>query len=354
MDKNSRKFLEELLLTPSPTGYERPIQRVVKKHMAPYADSIELDLHGNLIVALNPKAPRRIMLAGHCDQIGLMVKHISNDGFIYVMPLGGVDVGVLHGAAVTIHTDKKAINGVIGRKPIHAQTSEERDRSKNDINNIWIDIGAKNKKEAEKFVSIGDPVTFRLEFTDLMNGLIAGPALDDKAGLFVVMETLKLLKKSKLNVGLYAVSTVQEEVGLRGARTAAYSVDPEVGIAVDVTLSTDNPGQDNAKSVPCVLGKGPGISKGPNTNPVVGEMLVNTAKKFKIPYQLEPSSRPLGNDANAIQLSKGGVAAASIALPCRYLHTQAEVVSLNDLTNSARLLAEFIKSIGPKTDFRPH
>jgi putative aminopeptidase FrvX len=354
MDKNSRQFLEELLLTPSPTGFERDIQRVVKKHMSPFADSIELDLHGNLIVALNPTAPRRIMLAGHCDQIGFMVKHISNEGFIYIMPLGGVDVGVLHGARVSIHTENKVIEGVMGRKPIHAQSADERDRTKNDINNIWIDIGAKNKKEAEKLVNIGDPITFKLEFTDLMNGFISGPALDDKSGLFVVMETIKLLRKSKLNVGVYAVSTVQEEVGLRGAKTAAYSVDPEVGIAVDVTLSTDNPGQDNSKSVPCVLGKGPGISKGPNTNPVLGELLVKTAKKFKIPYQLEPSGRPLGNDANAIQLNKSGVAAASIALPCRYLHTQVEVVSLSDLTNSAKLLAEFIKSIVPKTDFRPH
>lgn len=354
MDKDSRKFLEELLLTPSPTGFEREIQRVVKKHMAPYADSIELDLHGNLIVALNPKAEKRVMLAGHCDQIGFMVKHINADGFIYVMALGGIDVGVMHGAQVTIHHEKKAVPGVVGRKPIHAQSGEERDRTKNDINNVWIDIGAKNKKEAEKMVSIGDPVTYKLEITELANGLLAAPALDDKSGLFVVMETLKLLSKAKLNVGLYSVSTVQEEVGLRGAKTAAYSVDPEVGIAVDVTLATDNPGSDAAKAVPCILGKGPGISKGPNTNPVVGEMLINTAKKNKIPYQLEPEGRPLGNDANAMQVSKGGVAAASVALPCRYLHTQVEVVNLSDLTNSAKLLAQFIKSIGPKTDFRPH
>lgn len=354
MDKSSRQFLNDLLLTPSPTGFEREIQRVVRKHMKPYADSIELDLHGNLIVAINPKASRRIMLAGHCDQIGFMVKHISNEGFIYVMALGGIDVGVMHGAQVTIHTAKKKIAGVVGRKPIHAQSGEERDKTKNDIEKVWIDIGAKNKKEAEKQVAIGDPVTYKLETTELSNNLLAAPALDDKSGLWVVMETLKILSKSKLNVGVYSVSTVQEEVGLRGAKTAAYSVDPEVGIAVDVTLATDNPGHDGTKTVPCVLGKGPGISKGPNTNPVVGEMLIEAAKKGKIPYQLEPAGRPLGNDANAMQLNKGGVATASVAIPCRYLHTQVEMVNLDDMTNSAKLLAQFIKSIGPRTDFRPH
>lgn len=353
MDKDARKFLDELLLTPSPTGFEHHIQRVVKKRMGKYADRIDHDLHGNLIACLNPGASRKVMLAGHCDQIGMMVKHISSDGYIYFSALGGVDTGVLLGTRVTIHTAKGEIPGVVGRKPIHQQAPEERNKPRTEIDKLWIDIGGKSRKEVEKRVGIGDPITFRLEVLDLTNDLICAPGLDDKVGLFVAMETLRLCAKEKLNVGLYAVSTVQEEVGLRGAHTAAFSIEPEVGIAIDVTHASDSPANENAKAVPCKLGAGPAITRGPNTNPVVEKMLVSAAKKAKLPYQPSPSSGLLGNDANAIQISRGGVATAAIGIPNRYMHTQIEICSLKDVENAAKLLARFIKEIGPKTDFRP-
>lgn len=353
MNPESKKFLFDLLTTPSPTGYEQKIQRVIRKRMAQHASKIESDLHGNLFVEINPTAKRKVMLAGHCDQIGLMVKHISKEGFLYLAALGGIDVGVLPGARVLVHAHSGPISGVIGRKPIHLQTAEERGKGASDIEKIWVDVGAKNKKEIEKKIEIGDPVTFELGVQELSNDLISSPGLDDKAGVFIVMEALRLCAKAKLSVGLVSVSTVQEEVGLRGARTAAFTVDPEVGIAVDVTHASDNPGQDNTKSVPCNLGAGPCVSRGPNTNPVVEKMLIASAKKFKIPYQIAPSAGILANDANAIQVSRGGVAAASIGVPNRYMHTQSEVCSLKDLENSAKLLAEFIKSINSKTDFRP-
>jgi endoglucanase len=321
--------------------------------MKRYADSIETDLHGNVIVALNPKAPRKVMLAGHCDQIGLMVRHITSDGYIYVSALGGIDVGVLHAARVTIHTEKGPVEGLVGRKPIHAQSAEERDKTKNDIDKIWIDIGAKNKKDAEKRVKIGDVATFHLSVVELGDGLISAPGLDDKVGLFVAMEVLRLCSKKKLNVGLYAVSTVQEEVGLRGAMTSAYGINPEVGIAIDVTPSSDNPGNENAKATPCKLGAGPTIVAGPNINPVVEKMLVASAKKTKSPYQISPTTRPLGNDANTIQVARAGVAAASIGIPNRYMHTQAEVCSYKDLELAIKILAHFVTSISSKTDFRP-
>ena len=189
---DSKDFLHKLLLTPSPTGAEQPVQRIVRDRMKKYADLIETDLHGNVIVALNPNAERKVMLAGHCDQIGLMVRHISNDGFIYVAALGGMDVGVLHGARVTIHSEKGSVQGVFGRKPIHQQSGEERERTKNDLEKLWIDIGAKNRREAEKKVSIGDCATFQLSILDLGNGLISAPGLDDKVGLFIAMETLRV------------------------------------------------------------------------------------------------------------------------------------------------------------------
>jgi putative aminopeptidase FrvX len=349
----SKDFLHKLLVTPSPTGAEQPVQRIVRDRMKKYADVIETDLHGNVIVALNPKAERKVMLAGHCDQIGFMVRHISNDGFIYVSALGGMDVGVLHGARVTIHSEKGPVEGVFGRKPIHQQSTEERDRTKNDLDKLWIDIGAKNRREAERKVNIGDCATFHLSVLDLGNGLICAPGLDDKVGLFIAMETLRVLSGKKLSVGLYAVSTVQEEVGLRGASTSAYAINPEVGIAIDVTHATDNPANDNPRSTPCKLGLGPTITSGPNTNPVVEKLLKDAAKKTKSPYQPAPSPRPLGNDANTIQISRGGVAAASLGIPNRYMHTQVEVCSYKDLEAAVKILAYFISHITPKTDFRP-
>lgn len=353
MEKESRAFLDQLLTTPSPTGFEERIQALVRKRMTPFADTIESDLHGNLIVAINPDAEKRVMLAGHCDQIGFMITHISNEGFLYVSPLGGIDVGVLYGAQVTIHGEKGPVEGIFGRKPIHQQSAEERASMKLDISKVWIDIGAKNKKEAEKLVNIGDSATFKLGVMQLGSDFICAPGLDDRVGLFIVMEALRLCKNSKLNVGLFSVSTVQEEVGLRGASTAAYTVNPEVGIAVDVTHASDNPASEGAKGVPCKLGAGPAICRGPNINPVVERLLVASAKKAKIPYQPAPSSRLLGNDANAMQVVRGGIAAGSIGVPNRYMHTQVEVCSLKDLENCAKLLAQFVKSITTKTDFRP-
>lgn len=353
MEKESKEFLFELLNTPSPTGYEQPVQRVVRRRMKKYADVISTDLHGNVMVGINPNAKRKVMLAGHCDQIGFMVKHITKEGFIYVSPLGGIDAGVLPGSHVTIHGKKGAVEGIFGRKPIHSQSSEERDKLKIDIDKAWIDIGAKDKKEAEKKVEIGDPATFKLGVTNLSNDLVVSPGLDDKVGLFVAMETLRLCAKGKLNVALFAVSTVQEEVGLRGARTAAFCIDPEIGIAIDVTHSTDNPGHEDTKAAPSKLGAGPCISRGPNINPVVEEKLISVAKKNKIPYQLEPGSRLLGNDANAMQVSRGGVASGSIGIANRYMHTQVETCHLRDLENAAKLLAAFAKAIGPKDDFKP-
>lgn len=353
MNKKSKDFLYRLLNTPSPTGFEQWIQRVVRDHMKDCADTIDTDLHGNVIVGINPKAKRRVMLAGHCDQIGFMVKHISKDGYVYLAPLGGIDTGVLFGAHVTIHPEKNPVDGIIGRKPIHAQTNEERGSAKADMDKIWVDIGAKSDKEALKRIQIGDCATFKLGVFELGNDLVVSPGLDDKVGLFIAMEALRLCADAKLDVGLYAVSTVQEEVGLRGARTAAFSVDPEVGIAIDVTHAFDNPGHEASKASPCKLGGGPCITRGPHTNPVVEKALVAAAKKAKISWQPSPSSGMLGNDANAIQVSRGGVATASIGVPNRYMHTQVEVCSLKDIEDSAKLLAAFVKGIGPKTDFRP-
>ena len=353
MNNESKQFLHDLLNTPSPTGFEERIQAIVRKRMEPFADSIKTDLHGNVMVGVNVSAKRRLMLAGHCDQIGFLVKHISKEGFIYFAPLGGIDAGVCPGSHVTIYAEKGEVLGVFGRKPIHAQSADERAKMTVDLDKFFVDIGAKNQKEAEKRVSVGDFATFTLGVTELSPDLFCGPGLDDKTGLFVAMEALRLCAESKLSVALYAVSTVQEEVGLRGARTAAYAIDPEIGIGIDVTHSNDTPHAENNKTMPCRLGDGPCIVRGPNINPVVARLLFAAAKKLKLKHQVAIESRLLGNDTNSIQVSKGGVAAGCVSIPNRYMHTQVETCSYQDLENSAKLLAEFIKSIKPTTDFTP-
>lgn len=346
-------FLKALEETPSVSGFEQPVGRIIRKRMKPFADEITTDVHGNTIVALNPKGKPRVMLAGHYDQIGLMVKHVADEGYIYFGTVGGIDATVLPGSRVTVHTRKGPVEGVIGRKPIHLMKPEERNQAKIEIQDLWIDIGAPNKEEALKRVSIADPVTYRLGMERLGDDLITSPGLDDKVGAFVVMEALRLAADKRIKCALYAVATVQEEIGLRGARTSCYGIDPLVGIAVDVTHATDNPGADKKLAGDIALGKGPVIDLGPNINPDLGELLIETAKARKIPYQIAAAPGATGTDANAIQVSRSGVAAGLISIPNRYMHTQVEVVSLTDLENSARLLAEAIARIDPKMDFIP-
>jgi putative aminopeptidase FrvX len=353
MNQASKKFLHKLLDTPSPTGYETKIQRVVKARMKDYSKHIETDLHGNLYVGLNTKAKRSIILAGHCDQIGFLVKHIDDKGFIYLDPLGGIDTTVLSGSLITIMGKKGDVAGVIGKEAIHLIPAEQRGRSKVTWDKLWVDIGAKSKKDAEKLVEVGNPAVYKPGVTELQNDYFSAPGLDDRVGLFVVMEALRLLSRAKLNIAVYAVSTVQEEVGLRGATTAAHKIQPELAIAVDVYHGSDYPGRSSAKIMPCILGKGPAISRGPNTNPVLLSKLEAVAKKKKIPFQPWASGRLLGNDARAMQVAGRAVATADLAIPNRYMHTQVEVCHYKDLELSAKLLAEFIKSIGPKTDFTP-
>ncbi|NDC37834.1 MAG: M42 family peptidase, partial [Proteobacteria bacterium] len=202
MNPESKQFLHALLTTPSPTGFEERIQAVVRKRMERFADSIETDLHGNVIVGINTSAKRKVMLAGHCDQIGFMVKHISKDGFVYMSALGGIDAGVCPGAHVTIYGEKGEVSGVFGRKPIHQQSGDERSKLSIELDKFFVDIGARSQKEAEKRVQVGDFATFKLGVTELSPDLFCGAGLDDRVGLFIAMEALRLCAESKLNVGL--------------------------------------------------------------------------------------------------------------------------------------------------------
>ncbi len=355
MDAKSRKFLTDLLQTPSPSGFEQPAQRIIKKYLQNHADRISTDVHGNTVAAINPQGSPRIMLAGHVDQIGFMIRYISDDGFLHFAPIGGIDPSVVPGLVLQIHTAKGIVHGVVGRKPIHQMKPEERKKAQLELSDLWLDIGAKDKNQAESRVAVGDPITYRLGVTELDGDLIASPGTDDKVGAYVVMETLKTLANAsrKLQAAVFAVATVQEELGLRGARTSCFDLDPQVGIAVDVTHAADYPGADKKQTGNIVLGGGPAISIGPNINQVLGHLLQESARAKKIPYQPEAQPSATPTDANVIQINRAGVASALVSVPNRYMHTPVEVVHIKDIDNTVKLLAETVIKINKKTDFVP-
>jgi putative aminopeptidase FrvX len=342
LNQESFEFLKAIEETPSPSGFEQPVQRIVRRRMKAYADTIESDVHGNLIVGLNPKGKPRVMLAGHCDQIGLMVKHIDDDGYLFCLP----------GVRVTVHTRTGPVDGIIGRRPVHLLKQEERG-AKVELRELWIDVGIKGKKQVEKKIALADPVTFRLGLERLGKNMITSPGLDNKVGTFVVMEALRLVSKKRVPCALFAVSTVQEEIGLRGAATSCFGLDPQVGIAVDVTHATDYPDMDKRTHGVVKIGLGPTIAVGANTNPTVSDLLIRTAKARKIPHQIEAEPRGTGTDANVIQITRAGVAAGLLSVPNRYMHTQVETVDLTDLENCVKLLAETIARITPQMNFIP-
>jgi endoglucanase len=352
MRKESLNFLKQLLSTPSPSGFEEKIQLVCKSYASPYVDKIYKDVHGNQYHVKNPGATLRVMLAGHVDEIALMVNHIDDKGFLGFQAIGGIDPSVLDGQRVLVHQEKGSIPGVIGRRAIHLTDPEERGKPL-PIHQLWIDIGARDKKEAERIVAIGDPATIDVGFQELRNDRVVARALDDRIGAFVILETMRLLTKRKINCAVYCVTTVQEEVGLRGATTSAYGCNPHVGIAVDVAHATDHPNCDSKRFGAFSLGGGPILNRGPNINPVVAKGLTDTAKKKKIPYQLEAAPRGTGTDANAMQLSRGGVATGLIGVPNRYMHSPVEMVSLKDVEYCSELLAEWICTLKPKHNFIP-
>jgi endoglucanase len=352
MEQASLTFLKDLLETPSPSGFERPVQDIVRSWAGPLADTVRTDRHGNVIAAVNPEGQPRIMLAGHCDQIALMVQHIDENGFLYVQPIGGWDIQILLGQRLTVWTQEGPLAGVVSRRAPHLLTPEERNKVPQ-FQDLWVDVGARDRKEAEGWVTHGDPVTFALGYQELRNGIAASPAMDDKVGVWTVMETLRLLRGQSLAAGVFCVSTVQEEVGLRGATTSTYGIHPTVGIAVDVCHATDTPGNDKKQLGETKLGDGPAIFRGPNINPHVFERLREAALAREIPVQLRGAPRATGTDANAIQLSRDGVAAGLIGIPNRYMHSPVELVSLADLESAARLLAQFCTKVTPQMEWIP-
>jgi len=351
MDNASKEFLTDLLGQPSPSGFEQRVRKVVRERMSRYADRVHVDVHGNTWGVRNEEGRPRVMLAGHCDEIGLMVTYINDQGFLAVAAVGGVNVTLLQGQRVRVHARRGDVPGVIAARPIHDIPRDQRSKSETKIENLWLDIGARNRRDAERAVAVGDVATVDVGYTDLRNGLAAARAFDDRIGAFVVCETLRLLQGKDLASAVFAVSTVQEEVGIRGAHTSAYAVNPDVGIAVDVGFATDYPDTNKKKSGDVKLGGGPVLHRGANINPVLEELLEKAARRARIRVQMQASPIATGTDANAMQLARGGKAAALVSIPTRYMHSPSEVLCPRDAEQAARLLARFIQDLKPGQAF---
>ncbi len=335
--------LEKLSNACGVTGREEQVRNLIVQLLTPYVDQIEVDKLENVIATKKGKANKpKIMLAAHMDEVGLMVKTITNDGFLQFAKMGGIDDRILPAQKVVVCTKKGEFPGVIGSKPPHIQKEEERKKIIT-YDDLFIDIGAENKEDAINLgVSIGDPVAFDIKYVKLRNEAAIGKALDNRAGCVTMVETLKLLKQTDCTV--CAVGTVQEEVGLRGAPAAAFGVDPDLALTLDVTIAGDVPGvREFDTSVK--MGKGPTLTisdSGLITHPKVLRWLIDTAEEEKIPYQIE-SGLPGSTDSARISLTRQGIPCGNISIPTRYIHSPLSMLSLKDIENSAKLTAAAIQ-----------
>jgi endoglucanase len=345
-------FLQRLVETPGPVGSEGPVQEVFREYLEPYADAFEETTHGSLAAIRNPGGSPRVVVTGHADEIGLIVHHIDDKGFVYFRRLGGVDAATVVSAMVEIHTRKGIVPGVVGRKPIHLQETEDRTKLPK-LKTLYIDIGATSKKDAERQVRPGDPVTFRRNFTRLGKDRVSSKAMDNRTGVFCAAEVLRRLGRTKPRACVIALSTVGEEIGGLGASTASYTLQPDVAIAVDVTFTSDQPEVSVADGGDVKIGAGPVITRGPRLNPTVVSLLEKAAKKASVPVQYDITGGYTGTDGDGIYPVRGGVPLGVIGVPNRYMHTPVEVCSLKDLDQISAMLTTFVKDLGPKTAFDP-
>jgi endoglucanase len=353
MREQSLKFLRTLVNTPSPVGHEVRGQRVWLDYAKQFAEETFSDAYGNCVAVLNKGGSPRLMLAGHADEIAMAVNYITEEGFIHVRKMGGVDAAISKAQRVVIHTRTGPVKGVVGNVAPHLM-KEEKDPKPPKMHDLFLDIGAGSRREAERLVRIGDPITLTDEFDLLRNDLAVARAFDNRIGTFAVAEALRLLKESqaKLKAEVCAVSNVQEEVGLLGARQIAYSLKPDVALVVDVTHATDYPNINKPQHGDVKVGKGPSITHGGCNHPEVVARIEAIAKAKKIPLQHEATSGTSGTDTDAIFWTRGGIASALISLPNRYMHSPVEVVSLKDLEMIPKLLAGFAASLKKREEFK--
>jgi putative aminopeptidase FrvX len=354
---HSIAFLERLLDAPGPSGFEIEPARVWREEAESFADAVEADVSGNSMATLNPGGAPRVMLAGHVDEIGLMITHVDEEGFLYVDGIGGWDPQVLVGQRIRILSRDGHVRGVVGKKPIHLIKPEEKEKASK-ITDLWVDIGARDRARAlEMGVRVGDCGVIDATSLRLGEDLIASRAIDNRIGAFVVLEALRLLSQRRegLSAEVTAVATAQEEIAYHGggARTSAYRLKPDVAIVVDVTFATDAPQIEKKEHGERALGSGPVLSRGSSVHPLVVERLVDAAEAEGIPFTLQAAARYTATDADAIHISRSGVPTGVVSVPNRYMHSPNEIVSLKDLDSTASLIAAFVRGLDSRSDFVP-
>lgn len=338
---NLAQILHDLTSLFSTSGCETDATYFFKNHMAPLCDEVKEDILGNIICTKWGKSDKAIMFIAHIDEIGLMVKYIEDNGLLRFAKIGGVDESLLYGRNVTIRHADNYVNGIIGSYPIHfGKKSADKEISK-----LWIDIGAQSLDEAQNAVSIGDFIKIKSEFVCLRNNLISSGGLDDKCGILILINLMKNICNLKTDYSIVCVASVQEEIGSRGAITAAYDVSPDIAIAIDVTHATDIPNVSKAKFGNIVLGRGPVIPYGCDVDTNIQNKIKDTASKMGIIIQIEALPEHSGTDIHHVKINKAGCATGIISIPCRYMHTSVETTSLNDIQYAIDLIVAFIKNL---------
>jgi putative aminopeptidase FrvX len=353
MRSASMNFLKTLLTTPSPSGFESAAQRIWCDYVKQFADEVTTDAYGNAIAVINPGKRPRILFEGHMDEIGLMVKHITKEGMIYVQSIGGVDPALVRGKRVNIHTAKGVVRGVIGATAIHLRDRGVEPKLPK-MHEIFVDVGAKDDKDARKQLAVGDPITFVDDFEMLNKNIAVARALDDRIGCWIAAEVLRQVATSKVKpkCSIYAVSSIQEETGCHGAAMNVCNVKPDAAIITEVTHATDSPGIDPKRFGEVKLGEGPTVSIGREHHPVLVRRLRDVAKKEKIDIQIETFSNCGGTDAIAMWTKNGGTPASVIGLPLRYMHSTVEMADLRDLTKAVDWLTAFAQSVKANEEFK--
>jgi endoglucanase len=344
MRKESLEFLKQLLTTASPSGFEAANQRLWLQYAKQFADEVRTDAYGNAVAVLNPSGDPKIILDGHVDEIGLMIKHIDDKGFIYFQRIGGVDPALIRSKRVNIHTAGGVVRGVIGATAIHLQ-DKDKDAKVPKMHELFIDIGASSGKAARKKVAVGDPITFTDDFEMLDENIAVARAFDNRAGAWVAIEALRLAKDEGVKCALYACSSIQEETGCNGAAMQVANIKPDAAIAIDVTHATDTPGIEVKQHGEVTMGGGPSIACGRENHPAILKRLKKVAAKSKMDLQVETFSLTGGTDALAFWTKNGGVPSAIVSIPNRYMHSTVEMLDLRDLEATAELLAAFALDI---------
>ncbi|MGH7710800.1 MAG: M42 family metallopeptidase [Gemmatimonadaceae bacterium] len=345
-------FLTRLLDTPGPSGFESAAARVWRDEASGFAADVTADVHGNSHAVANPTGAPTIMLAGHIDEIGLIVTYIDDQGFAYVAPIGGWDVQVLVGQRIRFMGPSGDVFGVVGKKPIHLIKPDERKKAA-ELPDLWIDIGASSRDAARQMLRVGDAGVIDTRVLRLPNNRIASRSIDDRIGAFVALEALRRYAANPGAARVVAVATTQEEIGYLGggALTGANRVNPAMAIVVDVTFATDSPGIDKKEVGECALGGGPVFARGSVISPVVFGLLVDAARRLDLPHAVRATGRNTSTDADAIHIAREGVATALVGIPNRYMHSPNEMVSLEDVDRAADVIAEACRAVTAATDF---